>query len=437
MIVRSAWNREFTRLGLLLLAAVALGVLIGRPFAVPMLVFAAYTGWHLYWLFRLEHWLARERRAMPPEAPGIWGEIFHQLFRHYRRNRKRKLRIARLIRAFRNSTAAMPDGAVVLNQYSQIAWFNDAAGALLGLSRQQDIGQRIINLVRSPAFNRYLVTGDFSEPTEITSPLDDERHLSLQIVPYGDGERLLLVRDVTRLHRLEQMRREFVANASHELRSPLTVIAGYLEALNEDAQVARDWEAPIREMRRQADRMSGIIADLLELSRLETAGETVAGEEIDVRGLLARIREEALALGEGPRDVALEFDTNVRLRGVEKEIYSAFSNIVFNAMRYTPAGGKVVIRWHSEGTGRGREACLSVIDTGIGIAREHIPRLTERFYRVDSGRTRGKGGTGLGLAIVKHVLQRHGARLEVQSSPGVGSTFTCVFPAQRIIDAAA
>lgn len=431
--MQDTWLRELIRFGLLLAASVALGALLGHPLAVVLVALSVYIGRHLYWLFRLEHWLSRERRAVPPEAPGIWGDIFHQLYRHYRRNRRRKLRIARLIRAFRNSTAAMPDGAVVLNQFGQIVWFNDAAGRLLGLARQQDVGQRIANLVRSPAFIRYLNAGDFREPVEIPSPLDDERRLSLQVVPYGDGERLLLVRDVTRLFRLEQMRREFVANASHELRSPLTVIAGYLEALNDDDRVGSDWEGPIREMRRQADRMSGIIADLLELSRLETAGEMVNGDVIDVRGLLARIREEALALGDGPRDVELMLETDARLRGVEKEIYSAFSNLVFNAMRYTPASGRVAIRWYR----RGQNLCLAVSDTGIGIPKEHIPRITERFYRVDSGRVRSKGGTGLGLAIVKHVLQRHGAKLEIDSTPGEGSTFTCVFPSQRAVDAAA
>lgn len=410
-----------------------LGALLGHTLAVLSLALAAYVAWQLHWLFRLYRWLAQERRAMPPEAPGIWGEVFHLLFRHYRRNRRRKLRVARLIRAFRDSTAAMPDGAVVLNANWQIAWFNDAAARLLGLARQQDTGQRIANLIRNPAFIRYVESENFNEPVEIASPLDDQRRLSLQVVPYGDGERLLLVRDVTRLHRLEQMRREFVANASHELRSPLTVISGYLEALNEDERLDGDWKPPITEMRRQAERMSGIIADLLELSRLETAGEMVNGETVDVKGLVARIREEALALGFGPRDVNLAIDTDARLRGVEKEIYSAFSNLVFNAMRYTPAGGRVDIHWYR----RGPEACLGVSDTGIGIAREHIPRITERFYRVDSGRARTKGGTGLGLAIVKHVLQRHGGRLEIESVPGHGSRFTCVFPAQRVLETAA
>lgn len=424
----SPWRSELLRFGLLLLLALILGALVDNVLLMLSLTLFVYLVRHFYWLFRLERWLARERTAVPPDAPGIWGEVFHHLYRHYRGNRKRKQRIAGLMRAFRESTGAMPDGAIILNEHWQIAWFNEAARALLGLAKQ-DVGQRIANLLRNPVFINYLKKKNFSEPVDVVSPIDDDRRLSLQVVPYGDGEHLLLVRDTTRLYRLEQMRREFVANASHELRSPLTVIAGYLEALDDDEQVKQHWDVPIREMRRQAERMSGIVADLLELSRLETAEANVAGEEIDVRGMLARIREEALALGEGPSDIVLEFESAARLRGIEREIYSAFSNLVFNAVRYTPATGRITIRWEL----LGQRAVMTVTDTGVGIPAEHLPRLTERFYRVDSGRVRSKGGTGLGLAIVKHVLQRHNARLEISSTAGKGSAFACVFPPERVV----
>lgn len=435
--MRNAWSRELFRFGLLLLGALVVGGLLNITAIILVLALVTWAAWQFYWLYRMNRWLVYERRAPPPEAPGLWGEIFHMLYRRYRRNQKRKQRIARLLRAFSNSTSAMPDGTVVLNPHWQILWFNDAATRLLGLTRHQDAGQHITNLVRNPAFIRYLAVENFHEAIEIASPQDAERRLSLRIVPYGDGERLLLARDITRLHRLEQMRREFVANASHELRSPLTVIAGYLDALSEtlgeDERLRRDWEKPVREMRHQAERMSATITDLLELSRLETAADSNQNEEIHVKGMLTRIRDEALALGEGPRDVTLDFQTDARLFGVEREIHSAFSNLVFNAMRYTPENGSVVLRWYM----RGDEPCLSVIDTGIGIAKEHIPRITERFYRVDPSRVRTTGGTGLGLAIVKHALQRHGARLDIKSEPGVGSDFTCVFPAHRGVAAAA
>ena len=423
------WLRELTRLGLLLAAAAILGLVFDRALLFMLLVTLAYAVRLLYWLFRLQRWLTRERSPHPPEAPGLWGEVFDALYRFQRRNRQRTLRIARLIRAFRHSTAAMPDGVVALNTDWQIVWFNDAAARLLGLSRQQDTGQHIGNLVRYPAFLDYIADGAFRGVVEIESPVDDELRLSLNVVAYGEGERLLLIRDVTRMHRLEQMRREFVANASHELRSPLTVVGGYLEALSQDAAVMEDWREPVAAMRQQTERMAGIIADLLELSRLETANEETVEEILDVHGMLARIREEALARGEGPRDIALSIETPARLRGVPREIYSAFSNLVFNAMRYTPEGGAVTVRWFLQ---HDRPA-MSVEDTGIGIAAEHIPRLTERFYRVDNARARESGGTGLGLAIVKHVLQRHGGRLHVASVPGEGSTFICVFPAERSV----
>lgn len=435
--MRAAWNRELIRLALWLLVALIVGGILDRTFLALLLAVGAYAARHVYWLWCMHDWLARRRREPPPEAPGVWGDVFQLLYRRYRRNQKRKQRIARLLRAFSDSTGAMPDGTVVLNSQWQIRWFNEAGARLLGLTRQQDIGQHIGNLVRNPAVTRYLSAGDFHEAVEIPSPPDAERRVSLRIVDYGAGERLLLVRDVTRLFRLEQMRREFVANASHELRSPLTVIAGYLdmlsESLSEDEGLRNEWEAPVREMRSQAERMSATLTDLLELSRLETAGDTGRDQEIHVKSMLSRLRDEALALGEGPRDVVLECHTDVRLFGVEREIYSAFSNLVFNAMRYTPRDGCVRLTWHL----RGDEPCLSVADTGTGIAKEHIPRLTERFYRVDPARGRNTGGTGLGLAIVKHVLQRHGARLEIESTVGEGSEFTCVFPAHRAIAAAA
>ena len=435
--MRGQWHRELLRAAGWLLAALAVGLVTGRVLLVLLAAALAYAAWHAYWLWRLHEWLVHRRREPPPEAPGIWGDVFQLLYRRHRRNQKRKQRIARLLRAFSESTDAMPDGTVVLNAHWQIRWFNEAAARLLGLAKQQDVGQHVGNLVRHPAFTRYLAAADFREAIEIPAPPDAGTRLSLRIVPYGDGERLLLVRDVTRLHRLEQMRREFVANASHELRSPLTVITGYLdvlrEALDEDERSMREWEKPLREMRAQADRMSATIRDLLELSRLETEAPSGDDREIHVQGMLARIRDEALAMGIGPRDVVLDFRTDVRLRGVEREIYSAFSNLVFNAMRYTPESGCVRLTWYL----RGNQPCLSVADTGTGIAKEHIPRLTERFYRVDPGRGRATGGTGLGLAIVKHALQRHGARLEIESTPGEGSEFTCVFPPERAIAAAA
>jgi len=299
---------------------------------------------------------------------------------------------------------------------------------LLGLKRPVDIGLRIDNLIRAPEFIHYLHGEDFALPLVIRPPVHLELYLALQLVPYGAGQSLLLVRDVTRQMRLEAMRKDFVANASHELRSPLTVISGYLDTLADDPSVDAAWAGPIRDMRAQAQRMNAIIADLLELSRLEAADGDAPREPIEVPRLLERLYRDALARAERPQQILLELDTTHGLFGSSHEIESAFTNLLVNALKYTLRDGRVRIRWWADDEG----AYFSVIDTGIGIPPEHIPRLTERFYRVDAGRSRGHGGSGLGLAIVKHALQRHDGWLEVTSVEGKGSTFTCHFPLQRI-----
>lgn len=423
-------STEIARFILFMLASVILGIVSDQLAVAIIIGLSFYLAGHIYWLLRMVEWLTHDRRAIPPEATGIWGEAFYQLYRHYQKNRRRRQRIARLLRAFRDSTSAMTEGVVVMNRDWQILWFNNAAAELLGLSAPRDIGQRVANLIRNPAFISYLgkVKGD--ETLEMPSPKNAALQISLHLTSYGDGEHLLLIRNITRMHRLEKMRREFIANASHELRSPLTVVSGYLEILEDDTERNPAWREQVVEMRRQSNRMLGIINDLMELSRLETAPEHANGNLVDVPAMLARLREDALALRVGPRDVSLQVDMSLQLRGEEKEIYAAFSNLVFNAMRYTQDDGHVAIRWFANAKG---EPSLEVEDNGVGIAPEHIPRLTERFYRVDPGRDRARGGTGLGLAIVKHALQRHNARLEIQSALGEGSVFRCVFPAYRLV----
>lgn len=426
-MLRGIWLREYLRIAIVLLVALLLGWLTGYYAGFLLFGLSAYLIVHLLNLYRLQQWLA-SRRAYPPDANGIWGEVFQEYYRMQRRNHQRKRRLAQLLREFRTSTAAMPDGVVVMDKTWRILWLNDAAEQLLGLAAR-DVGQRIDNLVRPPAFTNYLAGGDWKEPLDMPALQDQERRLNLHVVSYGEGQRLLLVRDTTRLYRLERMRREFVANASHELRSPLTVISGYLEAMQDDPLLGKQWRQAMDETQRQTARMTGIVNDLLELARLETADGDAERYTIEVSELAGRIRNAALAQGDGSRDIQLEIDPDMQLAGNERDIYSAFSNLVFNAMRYTPADGHVILRWYRhEG-----QTCFAVSDTGIGIATEHLPRLTERFYRVDQARTRSKGGTGLGLAIVKHVMQRHGGRLHITSTPGEGSTFTCVFPADRII----
>ena len=423
-----SWRQESLVVLFLGLGAFVCDFLLGH---LDSWLFAAafvYLLWHLANLYRLDRWLQRGRQFATPASLGVWGEVFNHFYRLRRRDRERKRRIAYLLREFRNSTAAMPDGVVILDSLWEIIWFNEAAGHLLGLRPGQDLRRRIGNLIRHPDFIGYLRHGNFDEPVTIPAPAAPGVKVALRIVPYGADQRLLLARDVTRLHRLEEMRRDFVANASHELRSPLTVVSGYLDAMRVDPRLEGDWGGPLAEMEHQMQRMSAIIKDLLELSRLETEAREAPFAPVDVPSMLQRLQRDALALGHGPRDVQVEVQDPLWILGAESELFSAFSNLVFNAMRYTPESGRVVIRWQHSPEG----ARLSVSDTGVGIAAEHLPRLTERFYRVDRSRSRDSGGTGLGLAIVKHVLQRHDAELDVQSEPGKGSVFSCVFPAERL-----
>jgi two-component system phosphate regulon sensor histidine kinase PhoR len=410
------------------IAGLILGGLFGSMWGGLACALAIHLTWQLFVLFRVEWWLRHRSYTDPPDIGGVWGEIVSQIVRLHRRKRFHKQRFVQLMRQLRSSTAALPNGVVILNAQREIVWFNRMAGRLLDLRRTADLGLRIENLLREPEFTRYLQLQDYANPVIIRRASREDCSLSLQMVPYGDGQQLLLASDVSRQMRLEAVRRDFVANASHELRSPLTVISGYLETMSQDPALDRDLAGPVAEMRRQAERMTAIIHDLLELSRLEQTGQPVGGEPIDVPALLAFLRKDVLARPVHPREVRVRIDSGAQLIGVESEIHSAFSNLVDNAAKYTPADGFIEMRWWVDEDG----GHFCVTDTGIGIPSEHIPRLAERFYRVDQGRSRATGGSGLGLAIVKHVLQRHGAELEVRSAIGKGSTFSCHFPPQRV-----
>jgi two-component system phosphate regulon sensor histidine kinase PhoR len=405
------------------------GWLLGNVWGGLACALALHLGWVLANLFRLEWWLRHRSYADPPDVGGVWGEIIAQIVRLHRRKRFHKQRFVQLMRQLQRSTAALPNGVVILNAQREIVWFNRMAARLLNLRRTADLGMRIEHLMREPEFVRYLGGGDYTNPVIIRTTTGEECYLSMQVAPYGDGQLLLLVSDVSRQMRLEAVRRDFVANSSHELRSPLTVISGYLETLAQDNALDADLQGPIAEMRRQAERMTAIIRDLLELSRLEESDVFVGGEPIDIAALMALLRKDVLARAVHPREVRVRVDSPAQLNGDEPEIHSAFSNLVDNAAKYTPAEGSLEMRWWVDEDG----GHFAVTDTGMGIPPEHIPRLTERFYRVDPGRSRSTGGSGLGLAIVKHVLQRHGATLEVQSTLGMGSTFTCHFPVERML----
>jgi two-component system phosphate regulon sensor histidine kinase PhoR len=422
------WTFALARLAGILVLGLCLGLLIGPVWVWILAASCLYLSWQLLTLYRLDRWLRLRSQIEPPNLGGIWGDIVGQVIRLHRRKQFHKQRLIQLFRELRRSTAALPDGVIILSTQREIVWFNRQAARLLGLKRPMDLGLRIDNLIRSPEFVLYLHGDDFAMPLVIRPPVQLDLYLALQVVPYGGGQSLLLVRDVTRQMRLEAMRKDFVANASHELRTPLTVISGYLDTMADDDTIDPAWSGPIKDMRAQAQRMNAIIADLLVLSRLESTDGEAPRDAIDVPNMLERLHRDALASADRPRHVVLELESTAGLFGSAHELESAFTNLLVNGMKYTLAEGTVRMRWWVDAEG----AYFSVIDSGIGIPAEHIPRLTERFYRVDAGRSRGQGGSGLGLAIVKHALQRHGGWLDVQSTEGKGSTFTCHFPQQRI-----
>ncbi len=424
----SGWQ-SVSRLGIALFLAFIVGLMTGRVARVMAITLGIYSVVQLWNVLRVEYWLRHRRVESPPDISGVWGEVVTIISRIYRRKQFHRARVTGLLREFRRLTTALPEGAVLLGPDHEILWFNRLAAEWLRLRRKRDIGIRIENLVRHPAFIDYLKTG---YPTDgaLVQDLESDRWLAFNVVRTGTAERqLLMVRDVSEEQQLQSMRKDFVANASHELRSPLTVISGYLDALADDENLDPTWNTPVLEMRRQAERMRTIIKDLLELSKLESGEHCQEDQPVDIGGMLALLRKEVMALDQRPRNVRLQLESDALIKGVESELHSVASNLISNAVKYTPPEGEIELRWWTDDDG----AHLAVRDTGVGIAEEHIPRLTERFYRVDPGRARSMGGSGLGLAIVKHALQRHDATLEVESQEGVGSTFTCHFPRVRVI----
>ncbi len=408
------------------------GLALGDPLPLLLVGSLACLGWQLLHLYRLDRWLRSDMRATAWALDGFWREVYWHFQRQRSRGSKRKSKLRRTLRNFQQGVSAIPDAIVLLNQRRQVIWCNLAARRLLGLDPAQDRGLAIISLVRHPAFVSYLDHWPEQETVLFGSPVDPEIKLRAQLLPYTKKQYLLWLSDVSESQRLEQMRRDFVANASHELRTPLTVITGYLETLQDTlGPDQQGWRQPLSTMQQQAARMMAIIRDLLLLSRLENADEPVTLVPVAVPEMLAHIVADARALSaEGGHDVRLDAESGLWLNGLERELHSAFANLVFNAVQHTPSGSHITVRWYHDEHG----VHLAVSDDGDGIPPQHLPRLSERFYRVDRSRQRGSGGTGLGLAIVKHVLQRHGASLHISSQLGAGSSFRCDFPAIHRID---
>jgi len=425
------WKSEIWRLIILIVLTLLVGFFTKQMLLVAWISTTAYLIWHLFHLVRLEKWLRKEGSATPPIGNGVWGELYYHIHRMRRRNRKSKRRLADVISRFRESTSALPDAAVVLRNGGEIEWFNGAAARLLGLNLQDDIGQRVVNLLRHPSFADYLSEGDFSGSLEVASPVDEMMILEVNIVPYGGkNQNLLIARDITRIKNLEQMRKDFVANVSHELRTPLTVLTGTLETMSDadDSETLKPWRRSIGHMQQHNQRMLNIVDDLLMLSRLETEDNRPEHYPVALSTMLATIHDEAIVLSNKQHNIIMDVAPDIWLMGDEKELHSALSNLAANAIRYTPVDGAITIKCHLDDSG----IAFCVQDSGIGIAPHHIQRLTERFYRVDAGRSRERGGTGLGLAIVKHVLDRHNAHLKIRSQVEKGSKFCCHFP-QKIV----
>jgi two-component system phosphate regulon sensor histidine kinase PhoR len=419
------WISQLGALTGLLAGALLLGWWFGGAGWWVTGVLAIYVGYTLRHLYALDRVLDGHKRVPLFETRGFWPEVLARVDKLRAKARNRKKKYHRLLREVRESTGALSDGGIILNADREIVWFNPAAARLLGLKAATDIGNRIDNLLRHPGFAAYLATPK-PEGISLPSPKVDGGWLTVQIIPYGRDQSLAIIRDITHEIQLERTRRDFVANASHELRSPLTVISGYIDTLAEDPEMPEAWRTPVTEMQRQAERMTQILRDLIELTRLESGESNAPRDFVDVVAMLQPIVAEFQ--GRGGLSVALEADTDAALLGRESELHSIFYNLVNNAVRFTPPGGSVRVVWRAEDGG----AVFEVVDTGIGIPKEQIPRVTERFYRVDPGRSRASGGTGLGLAIVKHALQRHDGKLTISSREGEGSTFSCHFPRERV-----
>ncbi len=435
------WKIECRNLGILLLLAGLAGWLLGLVSWCLLIASLAYIAWTLFQLQRIHSWLARQSDTDPPESKGLWGDVLDGIYRLQRQGKEERSRLQAAVDYLQDSFASLDDGAVMIDKRGNIEWSNVAAEKLLGLRYPDDRTQQVVNLIRAPEFISYFEGDDYSSSLLIDSPHNNSYQLQINISYFGRGSRLLFARDVTENNRLQQMRKDFVANVSHELRTPLTVINGYLETLsdtvgNKGNVQAIDaspnelrWRRAVDQMLNQSHRMESLIKDLMVLSKLETVPEASKDEPIVLEPMLEMIKEEVVAAFKDTRVINIECDASLRLVGNANELRSAFANLVMNAAKYSESDGIITIRWY----GDTQHCYLEVEDNGEGIDDIHLPRLTERFYRVDKSRSIETGGTGLGLAIVKHILLRHQADLKITSVLGEGSTFTCEFPRMRML----
>ncbi|ELJ8841078.1 phosphate regulon sensor histidine kinase PhoR [Vibrio parahaemolyticus] len=431
MVERLTWKKLAWELAFFYTPWVIVGWIFGYMQWLLLAATALQLVWHLHNQVRLSSWLWDEKRLTPPSGSGNWESLFNGLYRLQQRQRRKRKELTNLIRRFRNGAESLPDAVVVFRAEGNIVWCNRLAQYLLGFHWPEDSGQPISNLIRTPDFIKYLNKKDFSEPLEMRSPLNVERMLELRIVPYTEGEHLMVVRDVSQLKQLEGMRRNFFANVSHELRTPMTVLQGYLEMTEDpDMIVGPMWTKAHGVMTEQLNRMNSLVNQLLTLSKIEAAPMHELEDVVNVPAMLEVLEKEAISLsGDDQHKLKFDVDTSLRVLGDDDQLRSAISNLVYNAVKYTPPGANIHVRWYQTAQG----ACLEVEDSGDGIEPQHLHRLTERFYRVDKARSRDTGGSGLGLAIVKHALSHHDSHLEIQSEVGVGSKFSFVLPSRLVV----
>ena len=428
--MQNSWFKELSQFLWIGLVVAVFGLLLGHLTLALFLYTLGYLGWYFCNLVQLEAWLHKGKKSEPPQAGGLWGEMFNGIYRLQQRSRKRNKRLVKFLNRFRETTSALPYGVIVLREQGDIEWWNETAQKLLDLKYPHDVGQRMGNLIRHPRFNAYINGETDERDVAIPSPLNDQQILNVRIIPYGKNQRLVAIRDVTLLQQVEQMRRDFVANISHELRTPLTVLSGYVENLLEHQPDEASLQHALNLMSQQTRRMQHLTEDLMLLSRLESQPGAIKREVVNVAQMLASVREQAEVLSSDKNhSIELEADENVYLRANPKELDSIFTNLVVNAVNYTPEKGRIRICWYADEDG----AHFEVHDSGIGIASHHLHRLTERFYRVDVARSRATGGSGLGLAIVKHAMQQSHGKLRIKSELGRGSSFICDFPAQLVV----
>jgi two-component system phosphate regulon sensor histidine kinase PhoR len=417
------WVPAILRVLLIIVVSSVAGIFLGRIAAltVALLSMSALAGLQLYYLYRLGNWLDNPESEKMPDGWGAWTDIFSRLYKLRRDDEKHQTELAEWLARFRQAMSLLPDGVVIMDDVLFLEWCNPIAQAHLGLDLERDRGMRVTNLIRHPHFIDYIILGRYEQPLTLTLR---ERKLVVHIIPFENRRQILVTHDATESERIDMMRRDFIANASHELRTPLTVINGFLEIASSQANLdAETRQAHLKLMSEQGQRMQNLVEDMLILTRLESIDYPLRLETVQIPILLDQIAREAEALSAGKHTISLTV-AGPNIKGNTEELRSAFSNLVTNAIRYTPAQGQIELIWQE-----GKEGPQFLVrDNGIGIRPEHIARLTERFYRVDKGRSRETQGTGLGLAIVKHVLLRHHASLEIESTVGQGSTFRAKFP---------